>query len=119
MPVFADMTDCEMIQEDIAMGQSICDIGITDEDKHPEDVVVSIVHQQPDSPALTVTNNKLHAPSTQSLDAETDRSFLVTLRYACELGQCVVLNGLAILAIVKWCKWSNSLLNTMNMSLVN
>ena len=70
------------IDEDTEGGRSICDVQVDDRDMYPEDVAVTIVSQEPDTPVLFVLNGTvLYTNGNGDADTLTSLEYVLKFRY--------------------------------------
>lgn len=70
------------IDEDTEGGRSIYDVQVDDKDMYPEDVTVTIVSQEPDTPVLFVLNGTvLYTNGNGDADTLTSLEYVLKFRY--------------------------------------
>ena len=71
-----------LIDEDTEGGRSIYDVQVDDRDMYPEDVALTIVSQEPDTPVLFVLNGTvLYTNGNGDADTLTSLEYVLKFRY--------------------------------------
>ena len=71
-----------LIDEDTEGGRSIYDVQVDDTDMYPEDVALTIVSQEPDTPVLFVLNGTvLYTNGNGDADTLTSLEYVLKFRY--------------------------------------